>query len=163
VKFPKFKVSFIFVLLVILFIGLVCILFWNYYVYRSKGEIITVSDFLQIMIQKKSFIIVILVLLSFTGMFLKKNIGWIFTTLLFYTMTIPLIYSLWNIDFKFIEIITYIPFAGAVLYADWILNSKEILSYFKIDMKSRSRLINNLITMVLGLVILIILYFTNVR
>jgi hypothetical protein len=144
----------------ILIIGLI---FGNYFNQKINGGVSNLSDYFIMLIKQKTYIIIILVVLSTIGFIIKKKTGWIFTSLLFYTITIVVLYFSFSLNFNFIEIATFFLFAALMIYADWILNTVDFFLYYKIERNNRNIIANNLITIFLSLIIVTILYLTNAK
>jgi hypothetical protein len=133
----------------------------NYFNQKIKGGVSDLSEYLSILIQKKTYLFIILVILSTLGLIIKKTTGWIFTSLLFYTVTIVVLYFSMSLNYNFFEITTFFLFSALMIYSVLILNTRDFLSFYKIEKTKRKVLINNLITIFISLYVVTILYLTN--
>jgi len=145
---------FFLILFIVLIIG-------NYFNQKINGVISDLSDYLSMLIREKTYLIIILVILSTIGLKIKKRTGWIFTSLLFYTITIVLLYFSTTLNPNFLEISTFFLFTALMLYTVWILNTKDFLAVFQIEKTTRETVVNNMITIFISLTIVTILYLTN--
>ena len=162
-NFNKIKPISIRILSFLILIFFVVHLIMMYTDMKTQGNRSTFSAFISIIIRKKTYIILILTLLGNIGPFIKKRIGWIFTALLYYIITIPILFYYNTIDLSFGGITIYILILGLLIYSIWVLNTNNFMLYYKIKKQKNTVLINNLITISVSLLLAVILYLTNVR
>ncbi len=160
-KSVKFKIRLIIVVQTIIVLFLLSLMIWNIVLFATAGKIASISDLLRITIEKSRYITLLLAVSGIIGIFCKKKISWNISAMIFYTMTLMLLSTLYRFHYNMFEIITYIPVIFIFLFIDYTLNSESILKYYNIDLTKTNRLKINIAPILISIGVALFLFFSN--
>ncbi len=127
----KIKIIFVLTVLIIFELVMTFYLVTTYKKGIDGGHITSVTDYF---IKRNLYLALTPMILGLTGLFIKSKIGWIFTSTVFYLMTILGVAAVIFVGFKSAyDILTYLVFMIFMISPLLLMNDNDFKIFYKID------------------------------